>query len=324
MSLGDLKKSKTTPLSGASEVSASEKKGSMPEKLNPRNNLDTREADSFERYSTVATETSGRHLSTSRHEEGGQGRDHTEELGDEARAVHESQGDQRDREVDPGVASRQIFFGRRKGRGLRPNPYARTQERLKDLSVERWQGHWPQELWLEIGFGSGEHMTQWLVQHPTRSVIGAEVFLNGLVHCVDHLPKEVYHRCAIFSEPVQTLWPMLPDGILEGITLFFPDPWPKRRHGSRRMVQREFLDQCARLIKPGGFFHFASDHRNLIDHVLKTLEAHPRWEFYGGARTSDPTTWTPWPEDWPSSRYRDKALAQQIPCASSLWKRREE
>jgi tRNA (guanine-N7-)-methyltransferase len=213
----------------------------------------------------------------------------------------------------------QLFFGRRKGRGFRNNPYARILERLESLSVQRWQGQWPQELWLEIGFGSGEHLCQWLVQHPTRSVIGVEVFLNGLVHCVDSLPEHLEDRCAIFSDPIQALWPLLSESLLDGVILFFPDPWPKRRHQDRRMVQPNFLDQCAYCVKPGGAFHFASDHNPLIQHTLKTLHAHPRWHCVDGATSANPELWPSWPGDWPSSRYRDKALEKNIPCAFSIW-----
>jgi len=214
---------------------------------------------------------------------------------------------------------KQLFFGRRKGRGLRPNPHARTMARLQDLSVQRWQNQWPKELWLEIGFGSGEHLKQWLIQHPTRSVIGVEVFLNGLVNCMDDFPPELENRCAIFSEPVQELWPLLSESMLDGVMLFFPDPWQKRRHQDRRMVQPAFLDLCAQYVKPDGFFHFASDHNLLIDHVLKTLHTHPRWHHIDGATNDHAESWPSWPQHWPSSRYRDKALEKNIPCAFSIW-----
>jgi tRNA (guanine-N7-)-methyltransferase len=214
---------------------------------------------------------------------------------------------------------KQLFFGRLKGRCLRPAPYQRTTERLKNLSIQRWQDQWPKELWLEIGFGSGEHLTQWLTLHPNRSVIGVEVFLNGLVNCMHAMPESLENRCAIFSNPVQELWPLLPESIFDGIILFFPDPWRKRRHHDRRMVQPEFLDLCARFIKPGGHFRFASDYKPLVEHMLRVFHNHPRWKWVDGATKPEPESWPCWPESWPSSRYRDKALAQNIPCAFSLW-----
>ena len=202
---------------------------------------------------------------------------------------------------------KQLFFGRYKGRKFSKSAHARTAERLNTLSVQRWQGGYPKELWLEIGFGSGEHLCQWLTLHTTRSVIGVEVFLNGLIHCVHSLPDAVKNRCALFTQPIQELWPLLPESIFDGIILFFPDPWPKRRHQDRRMVQWDFLDQCAKSVKPGGLFYFASDHQPLIQHSFDILHAHPRWKCIAGATNAQPATWPQWPDDWPSSRYRDKA-----------------
>ena len=213
-----------------------------------------------------------------------------------------------------------VFYGRRKGRVIPKNLYEHTLERLKNLDIAKWQGQWPKELWLEIGFGSGEHLNKWLCQYPQRSVIGVEVFLNGVIHCVDALPEPFEQRCAIFSEPAQSLWPHLSLSSLDGIMLFFPDPWSKRRHAGRRMVQPEFLDLCAKYVKPGGLFHFASDHPGLIAHTLKIFQAHPRWHYVDGVKTTDTTEWPSWPEHWPSSRYRDKAVAKNTACAFSIWK----
>ena len=213
-----------------------------------------------------------------------------------------------------------VFYGRRKGRLIPKQLYAKTLERLKNLDIKKWQGQWPQELWLEIGFGSGEHLNQWLGQYPQRSLIGVEVFINGVIHCVEAMPEPNEKRCVIFSEPVQSLWSTLSESSLDGIIVFFPDPWPKRRHAERRLVQPEFLDRCARYVKPGGLFHFASDHLGLIAHTLKHLNDHPRWQCIDGARTHNPIDWPDWPDHWPSSRYRDKAINRGAPCAFSIWK----
>jgi tRNA (guanine-N7-)-methyltransferase len=212
-----------------------------------------------------------------------------------------------------------LFYGRRKGRVLPKNLYQDTLDRLKNLDVKKWHGQWPKELWLEIGFGSGEHLNQWLCQYPQRSIIGVEAFLNGVIHCVQGIPESFEDRCAIFSDPVQELWPSLSESCLDGVILFFPDPWRKRRHAQRRMVQPTFLDLCAHYVKPGGSFHFASDHAGLIEHALNILREHPRWQYVDGARTADAAHWPQWPQHWPSSRYRDKAVANHIPCAFSIW-----
>ncbi len=217
-----------------------------------------------------------------------------------------------------------LFYGRRKGRVLPKTLYDHTLDRLKNLDIKKWHGQWPKELWLEIGFGSGEHLNQWLCQHPDRSIIGVEAFINGVIHCVQGIPESFEKRCAIFSDPVQEMWSHLSPSCLDGIILLFPDPWRKRRHTQRRMVQPAFLDLCAHYVKPGGLFHFASDHPGLIEHSLNVLHKHPRWQYMDGARTPHAAQWPLWPEHWPSSRYRDKAVANHIPCAFSIWQLQPE
>jgi tRNA (guanine-N7-)-methyltransferase len=161
-------------------------------------------------------------------------------------------------------------------------------------------------MWMEIGFGYGEHLVQWMMQYPKRSMIGVEVFENGWVSCVNQLPDHGMDAFALFNEPVEELLPTLPDSVLSGIIIRFPDPWPKRRHEKRRLIQPDFLNECSRVVKNKGTLYFASDHTQMVDFAHMAFVTHPRWHcaMHGTIR----------PAGWPVSRYESKAMAKRIPC----------
>lgn len=214
-----------------------------------------------------------------------------------------------------------LFYGRRKTRPLSQAQQQAWTDTVPTLNLEKWQNNWPHNLWLEIGFGLGHHLLAFMEQNPTRHVIGAEVFINGVAHFVQHLPIQDHTRCALVTQPIQTIWPLLPDGLLEGILLYFPDPWPKKRHQKRRLLQQDFLQTCARVLMPKGVFCFASDHPCMIEHGLTMLEQAPGFTWHAGARDPNPQTWPAWPADVPMSRYQEKALAEGRMCMHTVWQK---
>jgi tRNA (guanine-N7-)-methyltransferase len=205
-----------------------------------------------------------------------------------------------------------VFYGRRKGRGLSNRLSEQAHMRLQHLSVDRWVHAWPEQVWLEIGFGFGEHLVDWLVLHPDRCIVGAEVFENGVVSCINKLPVQCENRVAIFNQPVAALFEKIPDNGLQGVIVRFPDPWPKRRHANRRLIQDAFLDQCAQKVRAGGTLYFASDHAQLVDFSCAILNRHVRWTCVMQSTTR--------PQEWATSRYEDKALARGDVCHYSIWR----
>jgi tRNA (guanine-N7-)-methyltransferase len=199
-----------------------------------------------------------------------------------------------------------VFYGRRKGRGLSPILAEQARMRLQGLSVDRWMDRWPEQVWLEIGFGFGEHLVDWVASRPDHYIIGAEVFENGIVSCVNRLPTQHDHRVALFDQPVAALFEKIPKNGLQGIMIRFPDPWPKRRHAGRRLIQDAFLDQCARVVCEGGELHFASDHEKLVDFSYSIFDHHKRWHCTMKSITRPP--------GWAVSRYEEKALARGDVC----------
>lgn len=217
----------------------------------------------------------------------------------------------------------QLFFGRRMGRPLTHDQSHILTEFLPKLTYERWINRWPLHTWMEIGFGYGDHLLSWLDTHPKQSIIGIEVFKNGVSHFVQKLHPSLHERCSIFYDPIQLLLPHIPDHSLEGIIIFFPDPWPKKKHHKRRLIQHDFLKHCARLLGDDGEIHFASDHPDLVNHVFKTLHESPDFSWKKGMQDPHTAPWPAWPLEVPPSRYCQKALKTGRPCAYTVWQKRQ-
>lgn len=115
------------------------------------------------------------------------------------------------------------------------------------------------EVWLEIGFGGGEHMAGQAARDPDLLIIGVEPFLNGVASALRHIEDQALTNVRVNQGDAREVAARLPNGALDRIFILFPDPWPKSRHHKRRIIQTEFLTDLARLLKPGGRLRFATD-----------------------------------------------------------------
>lgn len=124
-------------------------------------------------------------------------------------------------------------------------------------------------VYLEIGCGNGEALANMALQHPERNYIGIEVHGPGVGHLLLKLAGQNSTNARICRhDAVEVLRDMLPDASLAGVYLFFPDPWHKKRHHKRRIVQADFVEMLAQKIQPGGFFHAATDWWDYARHML--------------------------------------------------------
>lgn len=162
------------------------------------------------------------------------------------------------------------------------------------------------EIWLEVGFGGGEHLAWQAARNPEIGMIGAEPFINGVAKLLTQIDDENLTNIRVHHGDVRPLIEALPDGCVTRIFVLHPDPWPKSRHHKRRMISPWFFRQAARLIKPGGILRVASD---IEDYVAWTL-MHARQvpEFTWLAET--PADWQQRPNDWPQTRYEAKAIRE--------------
>ena len=160
-------------------------------------------------------------------------------------------------------------------------------------------------MWLEIGFGAGEHLAAQAEAHPGIGFIGVEVFENGVARLVAEIDRRGLANIRIFPDDARMLLDALAPASLGRVFILFPDPWPKTRHHKRRLVSTATLDRLAVLMRPGAELRLATDDRDYLAWMLEHATAHP--EFAWLAR--GPADWRERPADWPPTRYEEKARA---------------
>ncbi|MFD1912832.1 tRNA (guanine(46)-N(7))-methyltransferase TrmB [Halodurantibacterium flavum] len=158
------------------------------------------------------------------------------------------------------------------------------------------------ELWLEIGFGGGEHLVHQAASNPGVGIIGCEPFINGVAMLLGKIRRAGVENLRVHPGDVRDLFDVLPDHCLSRAFLLYPDPWPKRRHHRRRFVTPDHLQPLARVLRPGAIFRVATD---IPDYVRQTLLEVPK----AGFERLEADIHAPWP-DWISTRYEQKALRE--------------
>lgn len=211
------------------------------------------------------------------------------------------------------------FYGRLKGKGLRDSQQEYLDKDLVALSpgevgwdenpdrhpidLQALFGDKP--VWLETGFGGGEHLVHQAANNPDIGIIGCEPYINGVAMLLGKIRNAACDNIAVHPGDVRDLFDVLPPESIDKAFLLYPDPWPKKRHHRRRFVTPEYLEPFHKVLKPGAEFRVATD---IPDYVRQTLEEVPRAGFEWCA-TSAADWRTPW-SDWISTRYEQKALRE--------------
>lgn len=219
----------------------------------------------------------------------------------------------------PSGAPWRNFYGRLKGKSLRKSQKVYIDEDLAALSPGKvdWDVNPDREaldlkglfgvrpVWLEIGFGGGEHMVHQAARNPETGLIGCEPYINGVAMLLGKIRDEGCDNIRIHPGDVRDLFDVLPEKSVDRAFLLYPDPWPKKRHHRRRFVTPEHLEPLAKVLKPGAIFRVATD---IPDYVRQTLQQVPKHGFEWLAE--GPADWRePW-DDWLSTRYEQKALRE--------------
>jgi tRNA (guanine-N7-)-methyltransferase len=212
------------------------------------------------------------------------------------------------------------LYGRRQGRPLRAGKRRLLAERLPDIAIaldrDRPPGHLdpatlfpfrPDEVWLEIGFGGGEHLAAQARAHPTIGLIGAEPFINGMASLLKEIDGAANVR--VLMDDARPLLTALAPASIGRVFILFPDPWPKKRHWKRRIVCRAVLDELARIMVPGAELRLATDDPGYARWMLLALLAHPAFVW----TAQNPADWRVRPVDQPQTRYEAKALGDGPP-----------
>ena len=203
-------------------------------------------------------------------------------------------------------------FGRIKGRPVKPRQAALFDTLLPRLRVDLADplaDAAGREVWLEIGFGGGEHLAAQAARNPDVLLIGAEPFQNGVASALRHLDEQALANVRLHPGDARDLLSRLPDASLARVFILFPDPWPKLRHHKRRLIQPETVAELARTLRPGGQLCFATDWRDYAAWTLERLRSSPafRWT----ARRAD--DWRLAPADHVPTRYEAKRLGDTPP-----------
>ncbi len=161
------------------------------------------------------------------------------------------------------------------------------------------------ELWVEIGFGGGEHMVAMAKRYPQVGIIGCEPFINGVAMLLGKIREAEVTNLKVHAGDARDLFDVLPQGSVAKAFLNYPDPWPKKRHHRRRFVTQDHLEPLFGVMRAGGEFRVATD---IEDYVRQTLQEVPKAGFEWTAE--GPSDWRePW-ADWHSTRYEQKALRE--------------
>ena len=217
---------------------------------------------------------------------------------------------------DPTTINR--LYGRSKGKPLRAGQQGLVDTLLPriampeagQISAEVLFGD-NRPLHFEIGFGGGEHMAARADMLPDHGFIGAEPFLNGVAQALVHVDgdggaKAPLGNVRIHHGDALEVLRRIPDGSLSFLYLLHPDPWPKARHAKRRMMNDGPLDMFAAKLKPGGLFHFGTDHAVYVRHALMVMRRHTgQFEWL----CEQPGEFLNRPGGWPETRYEAKARA---------------
>ncbi|MBV9653312.1 MAG: tRNA (guanosine(46)-N7)-methyltransferase TrmB [Acetobacteraceae bacterium] len=208
------------------------------------------------------------------------------------------------------------LYGRARGHALRPRQLLLLQATLPRLAITQAEvasdprgafSPRPERLWLEVGFGGGEHTLAQIAACPGAGVIACEVFENGICSLLSRLVPEGREADAplpgnlrLWANDARLLMRALPAASVEKLFLLFPDPWPKARHAKRRFVHPLLLPEVARVLEPGATWRVASDDPIYQDWVAKVMAGQVLFEA--------PAPVAERPQGWPPTRYEAKAL----------------
>ena len=204
-------------------------------------------------------------------------------------------------------------FGRRHGRKLSPRQDALLASLLPrfalDLAVpapdplERLFPDAPRETWLEIGFGGGEHLVWQANRNRDVGLIGCEPYEDGVVKVLSAIDSGQLANVRLHADDARAVLRWLPEASIARAFVLFPDPWPKKKHRKRRLVGTATLGLLARVMRPGAELRIGTDIGDYARTILIAMQATPafRWTATG------PKDWRVRPDDWPPTRYEQKA-----------------
>lgn len=174
------------------------------------------------------------------------------------------------------------------------------------------------EVWLEIGFGAGEHLVGRALSRPDVGCIGCEPYIPGVAALLTRVEKLGIEGVRVFPDDARLLLSRLSEDSIDRVFLLFSDPWPKRRHHRRRFVRPDTVAELGRVLRPGGELLFATDDMDYARWTLALVTDSGAFEW----RARRPPDWRAPPAGWVQTRYQTKALARGARCVYLRFRRR--
>ena len=212
---------------------------------------------------------------------------------------------------------KRILYGRRRGKSLRKGQQALVEQYLPRISVPMCEetldlstlfGPDLGKYWLEVGFGSGEHLAWQAHTNPDTGILGCEPFINGVATLLGKLKSDQSTNVRVHPDAAESLIEKLPENAIDRCFILFADPWPKSNHNKRRFVSTANIKALARVLKAGAELRIATDHVDygawILWHMLQSTS------FDWIAET--PEDWRVRGTDWPSTRYEQKAIQKGL------------
>jgi len=218
-------------------------------------------------------------------------------------------------------------YGRRRGRALSPRqkalwtqvlprvalpPDAHALQRVSNMFAPAVK-----KIWLEIGFGGGEHLIWQATHNPDVGLIGCEPFEDGVVKALSAIEQEELTNIRLHADDARPLLRWLPDASIARAFILFPDPWPKKRHHKRRLVSVPTLRDLARVMRPGAELRIATDIGEYARWILLAVREQHSFSW----TAQEPRDWRERGADWPPTRYEQKALSDGRRCAYLRFRR---
>ena len=219
---------------------------------------------------------------------------------------------------EPAEPPRRNLHGRQRGHGLRHGQRELLSRYLPELQITLPSGSeqyldlaalfsgQPNEVWLEIGFGAGEHLSAQAEAHPQHGIIGCEPYRNGVARFIADWQRRGLENVRLFPDDARLLLAALPASSIDRIFILFPDPWPKRRHHKRRIIGPDTIGQLARVLRAGGELRTATDHSGFCRWALFHILAGGLFNWCARGASD----WRNRPAGWPATRYENKAISQ--------------
>lgn len=201
------------------------------------------------------------------------------------------------------------FYGRIKARELTDRQIRLYDTLFNDVSINSITEIDKNEfnkVFLEVGFGGGEHIAQQALMDKESLFIGSEPFVNGVASLLVKIDDNNSKNIRIFQDDARKLIREIPDNSLDGMFLLFPDPWPKRKHFKRRFVQDETIKEAHRILKKGASWKIATDHADYGQWILRMFDKDPFDKMF--SKTIFNKANRPGEDVWPKTRYEQKSL----------------